>query len=212
MGRIKLVTGFVVILIIVLAFFVLQSQLQSFPFKAQQDGIDFYSTEMDPFQHLSQLRDKPSFLVVLSLQEEGGELNAITGQALNELAVVLTANQKQIVTLAKVFDSSNNLVYCQTNKGDIRTSESISPEECQATLSHLNNQVLIELYSPNYLLANSRVVLQPNQIRIQPKNKNDLTGVPHTLLTALFPNTNQLINQVNQRTQDVIDSLPSSET
>ena len=208
-AKTKLVTLVVIVAIALLAAFILQSQAKSFQFKAEQDGVEFYSDESDPFEHLHALKDKRDFTVVLALKEQGHEQNAIMGQALNEMAVVLTANRKDVVVLAKVYGADEQLAYCQTNKGDVRTNEPISVEECQQTLTHLNNQVLIEVYQPNYLLGKSRVVLEPNQIKIQPKNKTDITLVPHTLMTALYPNTNEIINSVNQRASDVIDSLPT---
>jgi hypothetical protein len=211
MKKVTIITLAVVILIIALAAFVLQGQIPSYQFKAEQDNVEFYSNEMDPFDHLRQLSAKQDFLLVLSVKEAGDEINPIMGQALNELTVILVANGKNVTTLAKSFDASNQLTYCQTNRGDIHTSDQISVEECGQMLSQLGNQVLIEINPPNYLLGKSRVVLAPNQIKLQPKDKNDVTRVPHILLLALYPQTNEIINQVNQTTQNVIDSMSDGE-
>lgn len=207
MKKATLATLAVVILIIALAAFVLQGQIPSYQFKAEQDNVEFYSTEMEPFEHLRLLSEKQDFLLVLSLKEQGSEINPILGQALNELTVVLVANGKNVTTLAKAFDASNQLLYCQTNRGDVHTSDQISVEECRQMTSQLGSQVLVEINPPNYLLPKSRVVLEPSQIKLQPKDKNDITRVPHTLLLALYPNTNNIINQANQTTQQVIDSI-----
>ena len=207
MKKVAIITLVTVILIIALIAFILQGQFPSYKFKAEEENVDFYSTEMEPFEHLRQLSAKQDYLLVLSLKEQGSEINPIMGQALNELAVILVANGKNVTTLAKTFNAYNQLASCQTNRGDIRTSDEISVEECREMLSQLGSQVLIEINPPNYLLPKSRVVLEPNQIKLQPKDKNDITRVPHTLLLALYPNTNEIINQVNQTTQDVIDSM-----
>ena len=170
---------------------------ESFKFNFEEDNVLFSSNVDEPLNYLQSLREKEEFLVVTSLSEEPSEMNAAMAQGLNVFSVVLVIYEKKVVSLARVFDSSNNLIYCYTNNGDNKVNEKISAEECSGVQRELGSKVLIELNSFDSKLGKSRVVLKQNQIKIYPSTVSEIHRVSFLTASGMFEGVREIIEVIN---------------
>ena len=192
------ITIIVVILIALFsisAFFLFYSN--AYKYRLEQDGIEFFSNSAEPAQMLKALGSKNSFIISPEFEEKGSALPFMTS-ALTTFTGILVANKREVITLLRITDSAGELRYCSTNDGNRNIARNITSAECNEILSG-ERSVKILIEGKNPWLSKTRVILEEDKITIEPKELSGLQRVSLLVLKAMYANSEDIINQINER-------------
>lgn len=195
-SHILLIVAVLCVIIGVLAFFVFfYAPPQEYKYSSQEKGVFFLSDYKEPAQYLQELKLEKTFIIAPEFRENN-PTNSFMASSIVMFASILSANDKNIVSLAR-FVESGNLLYCQTNWGDPKTNIEITAEECSKVLSDTESQVVVLVSYPNNSLSNPKIVLLENKIEAFPKAAQDVQLSSYLILKAMYKNSDEIINQLN---------------
>lgn len=188
----------VLLLILVFALMAVVAMFGEFKYSNELDGTLFVSNFKKPNDLLAELSAKKTFIVSPALHPSGN-INSYTANASNLAVVVLIGNDKNTVQLRRIFDSNNSIISCNNNSGNPKTDELLSPSQCSAFLDSAKsiNAVKLLIEFPNPSLEKPLIVLNENEIAVKPKTYLDVSGMVFTLLKAIYPNSVEIVGNVN---------------
>ena len=163
------------------------------------EGVVLTSTDATVVEHVKAFASNEKFFVSGIVHDPVIEVDGLMFNSIALYLVVLNGNQKEVVQLMRVVDSSNTLLYCLTNKGDLLTEETLGVEECNALIQAEGNAVvLIEI--PDNSLQKPKITLSGNKAIIQGNSIGSLNNTSFTLLKAMFSNAEQVLARSNSLT------------
>ncbi len=178
-----------IITIIILAIVYLFFFQNNYAFVVESNGITYYSNEYTPTTFFEEFKQNKT-IYISPLANENGFHN-LTANAMNLWLVVLTGNNISPVQLIRV-ESNGELMYCQTNQGDVMVSEQISAEECNAILNNPENAiVLINITGKN------EVFMQKNKIIVNAQSESVVGQANFFVLKKGFSNAEEIVLKVN---------------
>lgn len=185
----------VILLILLFAYIIFQDVNKSYEYEFVEQNIKFASNYKPPGEYLSSLKNETGFIVSPTFYGRG-PANAVMTGSLVLFNSILIANGKDVVTLGRVVDLENNLLYCQTNEGDVLVNEAIEIEECQNILNA--DKVIIFIELPNEDLEISNVILGENKITIMPNSFDEVSRVSFVVLKTMYGDSEEIIAKINE--------------
>lgn len=183
-----------IIIVAIIAFFVaftISSNpcgLAKFNFTIQ--GIPYCSNTFTPTTFFAEFKQNDLVYVSPILDEVGAE--QLTANAMNLWQIVLIGNDINAVQLIRVRTDAG-ISYCYTNKGDIKTAEQISIEECNTILNNPENAVVfIEE-------GREKVVMDGKKIYIYSSMNEVTSQVNFAVIKQIFPNAQTILSIVNEK-------------
>jgi len=169
---------------------------EPYPFQIEKEGIVFKSKTDSPGILLQDAKKSVYFIVSPAIIEDSQESQHLV-VASNNVIVVLEANQKNVTQVVRSVDSSNNLLECATNDGNVLNSRVISVSECETLLEDRIGKV-IYIEQPNPNLSQPEVIVEPSAITIKPSNIADSSRVALETVKAMYPESEAIIAYINQ--------------
>ncbi len=189
------VSAAVILLILLFAYIIFQDMNKSYEFEIVEQNIKFASNNKIPGEYLSLLKNEKEFIISPAFYEQG-PANAVMTNSLVLFNSILIANGKDVITLGRVVDPENNLLYCQTNEGDVMVNEEIGIEECQNMLNLDKVIILIEI--PDETLEISEAILENNKITLKPNSFDEVSRVSFVVLQTMYSDSEEIIAKINE--------------
>jgi hypothetical protein len=188
-------TVVVVVLIVVFGvYIVLNLDFSEYKHVVVKGNVEFVSGSAEPSLIIDSIRSSDT-LVFSPAFVASGEENSYMVEALTMFSTVFSAKGKNLVVLARVFDSSGNMVSCNSNFGDLKRNEEVSLEECKKMLSDKDSAIILVQLPSNSRKA--RVVLEGKSAEIISPNIKAVPYVSFALLEAIYPDSANIIKNVN---------------
>jgi hypothetical protein len=185
----------VIIIICAAGFLFFAFSEPKYKYSVERDGIIFYSNSFPPANYVSAAGAEQNFIISPAVFESG-TTNQYMVQSLTMLNVILTKNNKNLTTIARVYDDSGNLMFCHTNDGNVHIDREISKEECEQMLAN-NDATKIFISFPNSELPKSEIILEEKNITINPMNFRDVSYAPLVLMRAMYADSDKVISTIN---------------
>jgi len=176
----------------------LSTPTKEYAYKLDYEGMLFLSNEAEASDYLPAFTGFNEFIVSPAF---GKDDVALMTKPLILFQGVLSAKQKRVILLARVFEG-NSLKYCQTNDANVLVNREISIEECNSLLSSYIPKIMIN--KPDSTLKQTTIVLENNSITISPKNEYDLMNASYAVLRTMFEDIEEIIQNMNK----IITALP----
>ena len=160
------------------------------------EGVLVSSSSGSPFAAFSSLSKSSSFIVSPQMHEPVGSLETYMFNGAALFIQVLQGNQKGIVQVIRVFNSRNEMVYCSTNLGDVKTEQSLSVQECNDLLDSEGKTVVLIQFPDNSQLQ-PVIELDGKKMAIKPKGYEDIGGTCFLALRIMYKNSEDIINASN---------------
>ncbi len=173
-----------------------------YKFEAIEQNTLFASNEYAPKNHLALIAEKPTFVVVVPFEFQG-QNNSFYASAPVLFTQVLTYKQKKVIIVFQQLDANGTMTSCQTNYGDINRNVTIGLGECNSLLSPSETVGLIQVIPANNALERPIVLLQQNKVLIEPKIGEDVSPVSFLVLKAMYSDSSDIINILNQAIQQI---------
>ena len=194
----RILAAIIIVLIIALLAIALTAPKQKiYAFAVESNGVFIYSDLMPPNQFLKETAKKRTFIVSPQLDSSNSNADAVTDSLLLWLGV-LEASDKNAVSLIRLVDEKNNLVYCRTNFGNPKTDVELSASECNFLLSSEHPSVKVLILAPDSSLSNPEAILEDDLIAIKPVNAFDESRISLLLLKAMFEGTQEILDKINE--------------
>lgn len=193
-NRVFFLTVVVVFLIFASLLAIFSQPARTPKYSAIHEDVEFLGTSRPPGEYLAEFSSRRAFIVSPEFPE--GSAGQPMVDALTLFSVVLVGNNKKVVSLARVTGSSGQLLKCQTNRGDARTNEEISAEECSRMLDDASYARI--LISMPQKAERSQIILSENQAVVKPKSQEDTGRASMVLLKAMYNNSEDVISQINK--------------
>lgn len=171
---------------------------KEYAYKLDYEGMLFLSNEAEASDYLPAFTGFNEFIVSPAF---GKDDVALMTKPLILFQGVLSAKQKRVILLARVFEG-NSLKYCQTNDANVLVNREISIEECNSLLSSYIPKIMIN--KPDSTLKKTTILLENNSITISPKNEYDLMNASYAVLRTMFEDIEEIIQNMNK----IITALP----
>ena len=195
MNKNILISLLIVILAIILFSLVL---FPAYKYSVNLGGLTIQSNEYNPADYVSSLAEKSEFIILPEMPEQGA-IRSYMGNAMNLFIVVLEGNRKDTIQLIRVVDSENNLLYCVSNLGDLKTSEELSAEDCVSFYESRAGSVKVFINLPKE--GNSvSATLNENTIILDTGSYSQVGSACLILLKAMFSNAETVLDTVNALT------------
>ena len=165
-----------------------QCGLTRFNFTIQ--GIPYCSNTHTPTSFLSEFAKNEVVYVSPILDEFGADQLIVN--AMNLWQVVLIGNDINVTQLIRV-KVDDQINYCYTNRGDVKTAEKISLEECNIIINDPKTAVV--------LLEDGRekVVMDGKKIYIYSSTSKVTSQVNFAIIKQIFPNAQSVLDIVNEK-------------
>jgi hypothetical protein len=160
------------------------------------EGVLVSAGSSDPFTGFSSLSKSSSFIVSPQMHEPVGSLEQYMFNGAALFIQVLQGNQKEIVQVIRVFNSQNEMIYCSTNFGDVKTEQRLSVQECNDLLgSEGKTAVLVQF--PDGSQWQPIIELGEKKITIKPRSYEDIGSTCFLALRIMYTNAGDVINASN---------------
>lgn len=164
----------------------------------EENGVQFVSKDSVLLStHFDDLKNETRFLVSVDLRSGEGVSNSYLANAGNLFLVVLIGNQKEVTMLFRSVDSENRLLSCRTNRGNVLTDEELSVSDC-VSFSDLFPGTRVLVQWPDSRLAINKVLFGDHAVTIQSKDFESLGLTSMRLLVKPFPNSQSILDSVNE--------------
>ena len=205
----KLVKFFIILLIVLLialvAFILYNKEINyyfnpsnQYTYKDKNTEIKFHSKEFyikDAFDIIS---DDQNFIVNFNIYNNHlKNLTEYTDQ-ISYSQSVLNAKNKTSILVLSIYDQNNNLSYCQTNLGDIKSNQELDSNKCKALLDN-KDYSLLNFYLPiDNKSSDIFLDAKNNNIKVLPKNKQDFDNSVKLVFGLLFSDINEINNSIKE--------------
>lgn len=188
----------IVALILAVLYFVILNPDLGNTYSVEEEGILFVGYGKPPADFFSEIRNSEKFVIAPQVAEEG-TVNQYMGAALALFSAIISVKDKIVVSLPRVYNDSGEMLYCQTNDGNVFVNRTVDLDECNSVLGGKNpNQINILIEFPNTALPKSRVELKDYEITIKPRSYNEISRVSLVLIKVIYSDSGEIINRVNQ--------------
>lgn len=180
---------------------------QEYDYVVMEQGVMVASNDFSLQNLLERARKRNDFII--APQIEGNDSGTEVGKTLALMQGVLTYYRKDVVSLLRVTDRGE-LVECYTNRGDIRTSDLITAEECSRMLEDQYYYVVrIDVDSKE---KSPEIILAPTGMNVRARNPKESFALANFALNLLFPYYEEAVKEMNQVVGDLnTDSLLEGE-
>ncbi len=185
--------------ILIVGAFVLLNGLGAFAFEFEKEKVLFVSNEAKPLELMQSFNLNDKVFVSPALFEAGKE-NASMSAAFNILQAVFVGNDKNTVSLWRVFGNNAELLSCRTNNGNFQNDIELSAEDCFRLLEDKNNAIVLVSMPQKNQSGKSIIVFSSNRIEITPDTADRAAKVSFVFLKTMYDNAELIINQTNQLT------------
>ena len=179
-----------------------------FLFNSSQDAVLVEGVMVDagnsPFEAFSGFSRQNSFVVSPQLYEPVVTLDQYMFNGAALAIQVLEGSNKDVEQLVRVYNHDNEMLYCMTNRGDVKTQETVGVEECQALLDR-EEKAFILIQFPNNLLQSPVLELKENRLTVKPKAYDDIGDTTFLALKIMYANALDIVDASNS----VIDRIGS---
>lgn len=188
-NKTQLIIGTITV-IIILAIVYMLFFYQPYTFAVQANGITYYSNEYTPTTFFLEFNQNERIYISPTMTESG--MNNLAANAMNLWLVVLAGNNITPIQLIRVQSEDGQLEYCYTNNGDVKTSEELSKEECQAIIDNPEYaKVILETNGTN------TVYLEKNKATVNAQSFEVISQVNFFVMKKGFPNAEDVVLKVN---------------
>ncbi len=191
------------LIIVLLGYIAFKGDFSEYRYIVSARGVDFVSNSAEPAQLLSEIRESTDFIVAPQFSEKGPE-NTYMTSALTAFNTVLVGNGKKVTSVGRVLGEDGEIISCQTNLGDARTSKELTGEECRKLLSESADYAVTIIVSfPDTRLGAPRVYLSPGRVEVTPSSFENVSYVSYVFLSGLYPDAESAISRVNTVVQRI---------
>jgi hypothetical protein len=162
--------------------------LSKFSFSIQ--GISYCSNTHTPSTFFGEFVKNEMVYVSPILDEIGAD--QLTVNALNLWQVVLIGNDINVTQLLRV-RVDDQISYCYTNRGDVKTAEKITLQECNEILNDVNTAVVM------LQEGSEKVVMRGKKIFIYSSTSKVVGQVNFAIIKQIFPNAQSVLDIVNEK-------------
>ncbi|MBT4870084.1 MAG: hypothetical protein HON47_00730 [Candidatus Diapherotrites archaeon] len=180
--------------IIVIAFIGISSVVSSscglskFNFTIQ--GIDYCSNTTVPETFFGEFEQNETVYISPILDEVGADQLVVN--AMNLWQVVLIGNEIDAIQLIRV-KKEDQISYCFTNDGDVKTAERIELAECNNILNDSANAVVF------LEEGREKVLMENKKIWIYSSTSKVVGQVNFAIIKQIFPNAQNILDIVNEK-------------
>ena len=185
-------------------------QNTKFDFKETENGINFYSKDMPIKEALQVILDSNQVAISTNLIDTyQGETNPVLESSILA-TTVFVFKDKNTININNRIDNDSSIIKCSTNYGDNLTSVDLNASECEALFSQIESKLVIN--TPNSNLKESRVDIYPleKKVIINSKSENDLLVSTYLLLSANYPDLENVLSKVENLKSKLADFLISN--
>jgi hypothetical protein len=171
---------------------------EEFKYKTEINGMLFYSNSFpSPQKYFSEtVKQRENFMVISEVDFEEKNLPYVSSQ-IALASGILSATGKSVSSVIVVLDKNGKTSYCQTNFGSTSKNEKLTPRQCTNLIENSSEfKFIIKLY--NESLNKPSVELYNNSVVITPTKKEEAVNILQQLFTAMYPNSKQIINRINE--------------
>jgi len=179
-----------IVLLLLLASTLLFGCLSQYRFSTSESGVAFNSNYQPIRQAIYSYREIKSINVVGEIS--GGDSSPVMNTALLIQSIFL-ANKVKVNVIFKSMKNDDVFDYCLSTDQNAKLNAS----ECQSLIT---SRFTILIKSPASTFDNS-VLLEKNQITLKAKTENSLTTSATLLLQSIFPNTNQVLADIQRNVE-----------
>ncbi len=197
MERNTLISLALVILVFVFAAVYFFYPKSDFEYSQEINGIMFYSNSFSsPQKYFSEtVKERNSFMVVSELDSEQINLPYVSSQ-IALASGILIATGKTVSSVIVVLDEEKNIDYCQTNFGSTSQNEKLTERQCNSLIENSSAFKFI-IKIPLDTMQKPVVELYNNSVVIKPTEKEEGLFVLQQILTAMYNNSQEIVNQIN---------------
>ena len=189
---------YIVLIVLIAAFVGLGLfNVPSDSFSIKSEGVTFIAQKISPLDAIPLLAEEEDFIVSPTIYASGNNANPFMLNGSNLFVVVLVGNQKNVTQVFRVVDSYQNLQYCLTNLGDVKTEVQLTVEECNKMLQK-GEKVVFLLELPNSALQNPIVRISEKTVAIESNSIDAINNTSFTTLKAMFANAQEVLDKSNE--------------
>lgn len=190
-----LVSFLLAIAIVGMAFFIFSSYSAQFAYSFESENVLFVSNTVHPGEFLSSVGSKDYFMVSPAFYESGS--TSFMTESLTLFNSVLIVKGKSVKTLARVVDPQKNLLYCQSNDGNVLENFQVDTALCMQELGSFQG-IVFEIELPDPSLSKSMVEISGNRVILSPKDYSEVPRVSFVVISTIFPDASEIIGSVNE--------------
>jgi len=190
--NVLIVAALIIILIIslIISTTMLTSPCGFSRFSFSIQGIDYCSNTHTPTTFFNEFSQNETVYVSPILDEIGAD--QLNVNAMNLWQVVLIGNDINVTQLIRV-RVNDQISYCYTNLGDVKTAEKMDLDEC--------NKILNDPVTAVVMLEEGRekVVMDGKKIYIYSSTSKVVGQVNFAIIKQIFPNAQSILDVVNEK-------------
>ena len=199
---IKIILTSVVVILIALIFNKILMD-NKYSFVDSENNINFLSYGVAIEEGFEQFGQDENFLLVFNnyYNDDNYLSSVIEGLVFSQS--MLSAKNKNTILLISVVDEENNLLYCQSNNGNVQENLELTKEECISILD--TNRSIIMVNYPFSTVKKSDVILNLDEklLVVNPK-------LPKAVYHSLYVSLNQMFkdaSEIEKALEDIQDKL-----
>lgn len=205
--RNKLILKFFLILVIVILLSLILNRIiieTRYSFTDKDTKIKFISEGFHIKEGFEIFGNDENYFVVFNYNyQDENYLSSIIDSVIYVQSMFFAKN-KNVTLIISVVDSENNLLYCQTNYGDIYENKELTSQECLSLLD--SNYSTIIVYSPKEERSLVILNLSEKLLLIKPSKKEDVYPSIFISLNQMFKDA-RLIEKSLGDVQEKINSI-----
>jgi hypothetical protein len=185
----------IVLIIAFTSYFYFFVPVENYEFEVERNQVIFQSN-LNPKELIQNFSNQKEFLLVIEVQEQGGVNQEMISSSIL-LTSIFSFNEKKTILVLKAMDfDSKEIIYCETNKGNILEQETLSKQECINYLNELNLPEINVLF-PGASEGKAKVLLEENKFTIKTSSPKSALIASQTLLELLFEENNEALKEIN---------------
>ncbi len=173
-GKILLKLFFIIIIVVLLAFIINKISIENrYSFTDKQTNIHFSSKDFHLKEGFEIFSKDQNYLVVFNtLENDSNYLSQVT-DGLVYVQSMLFAKNKSTILLISTSDENKNLLYCQSNLGDIYENKELTVEECLELINNDYSTIFVDYAYPEYVSSEVTLNLAEKLLSIKPMSSKD---------------------------------------
>jgi hypothetical protein len=182
----KLIIIFIIIFLIALVLNKIIIETR-YSFTDKETGIEFISEGFHIKEGFRIFSQDENYLVVFNYNPvDQNYLSSIT-DGIVYIQSMLSAKNKNTILLISVIDENNNLIYCQSNQGDLYENKELTSEECLTLIQSDLSTIIVDYPSKEYTTSKVILNLSEKLLFIKPKSNKDVYPSLNISINQMFP-------------------------
>jgi hypothetical protein len=204
--RNKLIIKIILISVVIVLIALILNQIlmdNKYSFVDSENNINFTSQGIDIKKGFEQFGQDDNFLLVFNNYYNDGNYLSSVIEGLVFSQSILSAKNKNTILLISVVDEENNLLYCQSNNGNVQENLELTKEECSSLLD--TDRSIIMVNYPFSTVKRSDVILNLDEklLVVNPKSSKVVYHSLYISLSQMFNDASEIENAL----KDIQDKL-----